>query len=143
MFRFHDDILLDFVVEFFFILIYGLAFDFSISSVIILERYPASSNSTSMDVLYRLQVLRSALTSCTPNLWSCFQPLEQRPTRILLLSLSTARWILTNFRFIFFFPFLTRIHCPYWFKDRPVASMITVNPSFPRQEMDSCNSSAR
>ena len=143
MFRFQDGLLLDFVVEFFFILMYGLAFDFSISSVIILERYPASSSSNSMVVSYRLQVLRSAFTSCTPNLWSCFQPLELRPTRILLLSLSTARWTLTNFRFTLRFPFLTRIHCPYWFKDSPVASMITVNSPSPKQEIDSCNSAAR
>ena len=130
IFRLQDELLPALAVELLFILMYGFAWDRSTSLVISRERYPESMSSALM-VPPDLKVnLRSAFTSCTPNLWSCFQPLELRPTRIRPLSRSTAKWTLMNFRFAFRFafrfPFRTRIHWPYWFSDSPVASIITV-----------------
>jgi hypothetical protein len=68
MFRFHEELPFDRVLEFFFILMYDLAFDFSISSVIILERYPESSSSASMVLPCLKQDRLSDFTICNPNL---------------------------------------------------------------------------
>jgi hypothetical protein len=72
MFRFNEKLLLYRAVEFFFILMYGFALDFSISSVIILERYPESSSSTSIVSLCFEQDFLSDSTIFNPNLCSCF-----------------------------------------------------------------------